>query len=302
MQAKIALITGATNGVGKAMVHWLAARGAELIVTGRNQEKLTALLEELNEQYPDTAVHSMQADQLQLSQVARMADDLGHLPRLDILVNNAALCPKERQTSPEGYEAAFTINYLSHKLLTLKLLDKLKQANGYIMHVSSSAMGGGVIDFDNLHLEQHFNGWQAYANSKLANTLFSNLLAEKLQGASVRSNAVCPGMVRSGLMTGHPMFAGREAALYEASKPPEEAADYLGWMLEDPEVSALSGYFFSKGFHGRQPVLIQWDKSLAEKTVELLGRFTQALPENSNIVHTIRTRETGTFKIANFTD
>jgi NAD(P)-dependent dehydrogenase (short-subunit alcohol dehydrogenase family) len=277
MQGKTALVTGATNGVGRAFSHWLAARGAELIVTGRDHSKLQALQQELQDHYPGARVHPMQADQLHLDEVNELCKALAYLPRLDLLVNNAGRCPKTYQTSPEGFESAFTINYLSHKLLTLKLLPQLKKSRGYILHVTSSAMGGAQLDLDTVHSGQHFNGWQAYANSKLAMTLFSQLLAERLAAAGVRSNAVCPGMVKTNLIKGHPMFVGQEAALLEASKPPEEAADYLGWMISDASVNKLSGYYYSKGFNGREAMQIHWDRALAEElwaySVKLLERF-----------------------------
>jgi NAD(P)-dependent dehydrogenase (short-subunit alcohol dehydrogenase family) len=275
MAGKTALVTGATNGVGRAFSHWLAAQGAELIVTGRDHNKLQALQHELQSHYPRSQIHPMQADQLHLDQVNELGKALAHLPALDLLVNNAGLCPKSYQTSPEGYEAAFTINYLAHKLLTLKLLPLLKQSRGYILHVTSSAMGGARLDLNNLHSGQHFNGWQAYANSKMAMTLFSQLLAEQLEADGVHSNAVCPGMVRSNLIIGHPMFTGQEAALLKASKPPEEAADYLGWMISDARVNNLSGYYFSKGFNGREAMQIRWDRGLAEA----LWKYSEKLLE-----------------------
>ena len=276
LQQQCALVTGSTNGVGRAFCHWLAARGCEVIATGRNAEKLAALKNELTKHYPDSTIQTFQADHLQLDQIASLSEQLQPLPKLDYLINNAGLCPPKRILSPEGYEAAFTINYLSHMLLTLRLLPTLINSKAYVMNVSSSAMGGGVIRMDDLHGEQGFEGWQAYSNSKLANTLFSNLLAEKLAEDGVRSNAVCPGMVKSDLLTGHPMFAGKEAALYEASKPPEEAADYLGWMIQDDAVNQLSGYFFSKGFYGRRAVTVNWDRDQAQA----LWQYSSELLQN----------------------
>jgi len=282
LQGKYCLVTGATSGVGEAFAHWLAARGAELIVTGRNPDKLDALCAQLRASNPDTTVHALCADHLRLQEVADLAAGLHHLPRLDLLVNNAGLCPGKRSLSPQGYEAAFTINHLSHVLLTLRLLPQIRLAHGYIMHVSSSAMGGGFIDLDDLHGEHWYDGWQAYANSKLAMTLFSNTLAERIPPEEVRSNAVCPGMVRSNLLKGHPKFAGQETALMAASKPPEEAADYLGWMIQDPEVRDLSGCFFSKGFQGRRALKMGWDRAAAEalweRSLELLGSLRPEAP------------------------
>ena len=100
------------------------------------------------------------------------------VPALNVLINNAGLLTDHRQLSVDGFELTIAVNVLAPFLLTLSLLDTLKRnAPARIVNVASTALGGGVVDFANLQLERHFDGWQAYANSKLMNVLLSHHLA-----------------------------------------------------------------------------------------------------------------------------
>lgn len=264
MQGKRALVTGTTNGVGRALVRWLAERDWEVIATGRNQQKLDAVVDDVRSATGNPRVHGFVCDQLHLRQVDKLANDLHFVPTLDLLFNNAAVCPDTRMLSPEGYEAAFTVNHLAHFLLTLRMLPKLG-AGAHIVHVSSSAMGGGQLRFDDLHGEREFDGWQAYSNSKLAQVLFSNTLSERLADRQIRSNAVCPGMVDSGLIVNHRMFRDRMDAMRHMLRPAEEAAAFVGWLATTPEHDRLSGAFFSKGYHGKTPVRMQAPPALQQQ-------------------------------------
>ncbi len=193
------LITGATDGIGKATALALARLDACVILHGRNPDKLAATVQEIRAATDNEQVHSVLADFTSLEQVTHMATEVNkRFPRLNVLINNAGLLTDHRQLSSDGFELTFAVNYLAPFLLTRKLLPTL-QANppARIVNVASTAMGGGMIDFDNLQLDHGFNGWQAYANSKLANVLFSFALAKRLAGTGVVSNSLCPGLIDS---------------------------------------------------------------------------------------------------------
>ena len=120
----------------------------------------------------------------------------------------------------------FAVNYLAPFLLTTHLLDTLRSnAPGRIVHVASTALGGGRIDFGNLQLERNFDGWQAYANSKLMNVLFSQHLAGQLGGSGVVSNALCPGLIDTNFFHTSTLFAdGGYERLKPGMRSPAEGA------------------------------------------------------------------------------
>jgi NAD(P)-dependent dehydrogenase (short-subunit alcohol dehydrogenase family) len=175
-----ALITGATDGLGRHVARDLAARGWTVLVHGRSAARAEEVL-------PGARVYI--ADLSSLSEVRRMADEvLEREPVLDVLVNNAGIgsaASATRQESRDGYELTFAVNYLSHFLLTQRLLGLV---SGRIVNVASA--GQQAIDFDDVQLEHGWNGTRAYCQSKLAQIMFTFSLAERLSGVSV--NALHP--------------------------------------------------------------------------------------------------------------
>ena len=184
MTDRLFLITGATDGIGKATALALAESGATVILHGRNPDKTARAMEEIQTATGSDKLHTVIADFASLDQVAALAEHIWReFGQLDVLINNAGQINDQRLLSQDGFELTFAVNHLAPFLLTQKLLPVL-QANvpARIVNVASSAMGGGHIDLDDLQSESHFDGWPAYANTKLANVLFSNVLAEQLTG------------------------------------------------------------------------------------------------------------------------
>jgi NAD(P)-dependent dehydrogenase (short-subunit alcohol dehydrogenase family) len=265
---KLCLVTGATDGIGKALARRLLQAGAGVILHGRNAEKMAATVAELD-QYGE--VYPLQADFSSLDQVRNLADIIAaQFGQLDVLVNNAGLLTDKRQLSQDGFELTFAVNYLAPWVLTNLLLGSLANSrHARIVNVASTALGGGHIDLDNLQNATEFSGWQAYANSKLANLLFSNLLAEKLSGTGTISNALCPGLIDTNFFHTNTIFAG---GAYERMRPgmrsPAEGADIPFYVATAPEIEGLTGRFFlrGRGYYkgGGFPMLdIAWDRQLA---------------------------------------
>ncbi len=263
----IYLVTGATNGIGKATALALAERGATVILHGRDRARLDATLAELRAATGNPALHPVLADFAALEEVAGLAGRVRtDFPGLNVLINNAGLLTDHRQTSRDGFELTFAVNYLAPFLLTLSLLDTLRtNAPARIVHVASTALGGGAVDFANLQLEHGFDGWQAYANSKLMNVLFSHHLAGTLAGSGVVSNALCPGLIDTNFFHTNTLFAGGAyERLRTGMRPPAEGALMPLYLATDPEAGKMSGTFHVRqGRDGRRSVPLAWDRAVA---------------------------------------
>jgi NAD(P)-dependent dehydrogenase (short-subunit alcohol dehydrogenase family) len=188
----VVLVTGATDGLGRALVQALAAGGHTVLLHGRSEERIAATLAEV-----DGDARAYRADLASLAEVDRLADEvLEAEPRLDALVNNAGIGSDVpggggRQESEDGYELRFAVNYLAGYRLTRRLLDRLRDsAPARIVNVSSA--GQAAIDFDDVMLERGYSGARAYGQSKLAQILFTFDLDEELRGSGVIATCLHP--------------------------------------------------------------------------------------------------------------
>jgi NAD(P)-dependent dehydrogenase (short-subunit alcohol dehydrogenase family) len=181
-----------------------------------------------------------------------------------------------RQLNRDGFEWTFAVNHLAPFLLTNLLLDLLTDhAPARIATNSSSAMSGGSIDFLDLQSERWFDGWRAYANTKLANVLFSNLLASKLADTGVVSNSFCPGLIDTNLLTGNSIF-GEEGIerLRPAMRAPEEGAVTPVFLATAAEAGDINGQFFLKTHgYGKAPLEVRWDRAIAERLWSVSREF-----------------------------
>jgi NAD(P)-dependent dehydrogenase (short-subunit alcohol dehydrogenase family) len=217
------LITGATDGIGLETAKELARRGHELVLHGRNEEKVRHARDAVQHAAPVAALHTAHADLADLGEVSRMAQELvTSLPQLDVLINNAGVYMVTRKLSSNGLEMTLAVNYISHFLLTSMLLPLLKKApDPRVISVSSVAHMRGRIEFDNLNGERLFDAYHAYANSKLANALFSNELARREPWLC--SNCLHPGVIDTKLlhngfnMTGSSVAEGARTSVFLAT-------------------------------------------------------------------------------------
>jgi len=272
MNGMVCLVTGATNGIGKATAHALASRGARLVIHGRNPGKTEQTLAWLKAASGNDDIHMLVADFASLDEVSVLAREFRRrFGALHVLINNAGLLTDHREVSRDGYELTFAVNHLAPFLLTNLLLDTLiGSAPARVATNSSSAMGGGCIPFDDLQMERRFDGWSAYANTKLANVLFSNLLAGKLADTGVVSNSFCPGLIDTDLLTGNRDFGeARIRQMRSGMRPVEDGAITPVYLATAPEAGEISGAFFLKSHgEGRTPVHIRWDVAVAERLWE----------------------------------
>jgi NAD(P)-dependent dehydrogenase (short-subunit alcohol dehydrogenase family) len=236
IQGRTVLITGSTDGLGLATARALARRGARVLVHGRNPSKLERVLASLREPEAD-GPHGYLAELSSLDEVRRLARDVtAEHPRLDVLVNNAGLVALERRESRDGHELAFAVNHLSHFLLTLELLPLLERT-GAARVVNVASIGQAPIDFSDLMLERGYEPMRSYAQSKLAQVMFTFELAARLgTAAPVTVNAIHPATLMDTNMVRR--FGGRVLSTIA------EGVDATVRLVTGDDVAGRSGAFF----------------------------------------------------------
>ena len=177
------LITGSTDGLGEATAERFARCGADVLVHGRSEQKLERALAKMGADR-GVRVRGLLADLSSLEKTRRLAHDVEkRVDRLDALVNNAGVVVMDgRRESRDGFELTFAVNYLSHFVLTAELMPLLRQsAPARVVNVSS--LGQAPVDFDDPMAERDYEGFRAYAQSKLAQIMFTIELASRLRAA-----------------------------------------------------------------------------------------------------------------------
>ncbi|MEO6060677.1 MAG: SDR family oxidoreductase [Thermoflexales bacterium] len=234
---KTILITGATDGIGKATALALAQQGHLVIVHGRTTAKARAVVDELHAAVRSEDIDYVAGDFSRLSDVRALANEvIERHPGLDTLVNNAGVYMNTRELSADGFELTLAVNHLAPYLLTRLLLSGLKlSAPARIVNVSSTVHMRGKIDFDELNSARAYSPYGAYAASKLANVLFSNALARRLAPAGVTSNALHPGVISTKLL-----MAGFNTTGAETTRGAQTSV----FLASAPEVEGLTGRYF----------------------------------------------------------
>ena len=248
MAGKSVLVTGGTAGIGKATAIGLAALGARVGITGRDQARTEAAAASIRAAAGSPAVDPFAADMAVQAGVRRLAAQVADTyPRLDVLVNNAGGFWAHRHITADGLERTFALNHLAPFLLTSLLLDRLTaSAPARILTVSSGAHARGRIDFGDLQGERNYSGQRAYSQSKLANVMFTYELARRLDGTGVTATVLHPGVVRTS-------FGAEEREAYLGvlirvarvfMKTPAQGAGTPVYLASSPQVEGISGRYF----------------------------------------------------------
>jgi len=202
MKDTVCVVTGATSGIGKAAATALARLGATVVMVGRDPgrtEAAAAQIAAVSASPPRAEI----ADLASLEQVRGLAGRLAGLERIDVLINNAGVVLGERLITPDGLEHVFAVNHLAPFLLTNLLLPKLTaSAPARVVTVTSDAHSAARLDLADPNLEHGWESWRSYANSKLANILFTRELARRLDGTGGNGQLRTPGGGPDGLRPG----------------------------------------------------------------------------------------------------
>jgi NAD(P)-dependent dehydrogenase (short-subunit alcohol dehydrogenase family) len=240
MDGKTVLVTGSTDGVGRYVAGRLAAAGAKVLIHGRDRARARTLVDEIKRAGRAEPVF-YQADLSSLAGARRLAETVvAEHRRLDVFVSNAGIGSRtlgpERRTSADGYELRFAVNYLSGFLLAHLLLPLLKaSAPSRIVNVAS--LGQHPLDFEDVMLTKDYSGTRAYAQSKLAQIMFTIDLARELVGSGVTVNALHPATYMNTTMV-------REGGITPVSTV-EQGGEAILHLAAGNDVAGKSGLFFN---------------------------------------------------------
>ncbi|PJZ70961.1 short-chain dehydrogenase [Leptospira perolatii] len=276
---KKVVITGATDGIGKATARGLAERGWEILLVARNPKKAEATIEEISAKTGNKKISYVTCDLSSLKEVAKASKEISKkFPKIDALINNAGLISPERQTSKDGYELTFAVNHLAHVLLTEKLLPRLKAAgSSRILILTSKLYGNAKPDPNDWQKTKKYTWLGAYCDSKLFNLYYMQDLFERLKKTKITVNAIHPGVVNTELSRD---FGGILGSIYNSVKnlffiTPEKSALDLIYLTDAPGMEGVSGQYFENRKQVKYKGLAL-DTNLKQKLLEETKKFLKS--------------------------
>lgn len=284
MAGRTVIVTGGNSGIGFETAAALAGAGARVIITARDRERGGAAVEEIRARGGSGSVELSVFDLGRLESVREGAADLlGRASRIDVLVNNAGLMLTERRETADGFETTFGVNHLGPFLLTMLLLDRVREsAPARIVNVSSTAhqSARNGLDFDDLQSTKGYAGMAVYGRSKLANIYFTTELARRLSGTGVTVNSLHPGTIRSGF-GGDGDAGGFFGWGIKVARPfmagPAKGAETSVYLASAPEVEGVTGQFFAK-CRPKTPSKAARDDAAAARLWELSEQMVGLVP------------------------
>lgn len=250
MEAMTCLITGATDGVGKATALKLASQGHNVVIAGRNEVKIRSVIKEISRIYIGAKLDSIRADLSSLAEVENTIRTIkSRYSKLDVLINNAGVVTPRYKLTGDGLENTYQVNYLSPFILANGLLPLIEKGNGgRIVNVVSSVYTMGRFDAESIGTYGKYSTIRAYANSKLYLLMFTEELAKRV-GGNITVNAMHPGIVKTKMSTeleGYPLlFRLISAVAMPFAISPEQAAETAVLLTTGDSVKDLSGKFFT---------------------------------------------------------
>jgi len=246
MKGKTCVVTGTTAGIGKETAVALAAAGARVALVCRTRDTGERALAEIRQRSGGDVVLFVADLGSQRAVRALAARLTAALPRVDVLVNNAGLILDRRVLTEDGLETTFAVNHIGYFLLSRLLEPKLcASAPARIVNVASGAHRGATLRFDDLMGARAYDGWKAYAQSKLANIVFTYELARRLAGTGVTANCLHPGAVATNFANAGPALIRLAVRIGRPlmKSPPRGAATSI-YLASSPEVAGVSGKYF----------------------------------------------------------
>lgn len=276
---RVAVVTGASAGIGLYTALGLARAGMRVVMTGRDRERTERARRLVAGRTDGAQLETALADFSSLAAVRRLADEiLARHDRLDLLVNNAGLFSPRYRLSQDGYETTFAVNHLAPFLLTNLLLDRLTaSAPARIVTVASRAHRGQRIDLATIAGPRDWSMTKAYGRSKLCNILFTRELARRLDGTEVVAVCLHPGVVATGLA----QRGGLVEIAWRLMKPfmisPEKGAETSLYLATTADAGRFNGgYVVGKSLARPDPAAL--DDAMAGRLWEESARLTGLAP------------------------
>ena len=281
MKGKTVLITGADGDIGRNTVHGVALKGARIVMACLDAQLAEPVRDAIIRQTGNKDIEIMQLDLASQTDIRRFAAEFAaRYDRLDVLVNNAGVFSLKRLETEDGLEKTIGINYFGHYLLTTLLLPVIgRSEKARIINVSSDSYKQAKFDPDNLQTRGNYKtGMEAYSLSKLAIVLFTQELAEQLQGTGITVNVLHPGHVATGIwnMWEHPKWYQRLLIklLHLFLISPDKGALTSIYLACSDEVAGITGKYFSK----QKPVPVKSKYNNPRIQKELLALTKQRIP------------------------
>jgi NAD(P)-dependent dehydrogenase (short-subunit alcohol dehydrogenase family) len=253
MTGRVCVVTGASRGLGKATALGLARLGATVVLLARDERLLSAARDEVAAESGNPHLSTIVADLASLAEIRTGAQELSaRHEALHVLVHNAGVNPTKRKLSADGIELTLAVNHLAPFLLTRELLPALRRGapdrGARVVTVASMFERFGFIAFDDIQWTRRWIGPLAYAQSKLANVLFTYELAERLAGTGITANCVDPGLVATDLMREHVLFRPRwlKAVWGRVLATPAAGARAAVHAASAPEIATVTGKCFDR--------------------------------------------------------
>jgi retinol dehydrogenase-12 len=277
VKGKTCIVTGATSGIGRSTALALARAGAELGLVARDPARAEETVRAIRDATGSTAVEVFLADLGSQAAIRRVAPAiLARYPRIHLLVNNAGVVNLKRQVTADGIEQTFAVNHLAYFLLTMLLLDRLREsAPARIVNVGSDAhkfVSG--MNFDDVGFASGYKSMKVYGHSKLANLLFTQELARRLDGSGVTVNCVHPGAVATSLGKNNGTMATLLIrVLAPFFRTPDKGSATTMHVATSPALDGISGRYFASCREAR-PSAAGTDRAAAERLWELSAHLT----------------------------
>jgi NAD(P)-dependent dehydrogenase (short-subunit alcohol dehydrogenase family) len=276
LHGRVCVVTGASSGIGLETAAALAGLGATVCLVCRSAERGRAAQAEILRRFPDAELDLRLADLSDQTSIRALSDQL-HVtyPAIHLLINNAGLVEKHKQSSVDGVELQFAVNHLAPFLLTTLVTDLLTAAApARVVNLTSGVHGMAKLDPEDVADPRKYDAFKAYAASKLAVVSFTKELAERLRGKGVTVNSIEPGLTRTPLMDNARVGMFRVVGWFLRFAPTAaESAAHIVHLATDPEFADVTGAYYRKGKPAK-PAAATEDPAARERLWVLSERLT----------------------------
>lgn len=286
IQGKNIVVTGGTGGIGLATARGLAARGAQIIIVGRDENRGKDAASRIQKDTGNKMVTFVQADLSSQAEIRRLAQNImAHYGQLHVLVNNVGGLYAQQKLTVDNIESTLAVTHLAPFLLTNLLLPRLKDsAPARIINVNSASHRSGHINFDDLQSSKSYNSMHAYGQAKLANLLTTYEMARRLAGSGVSVNAADPGGADTELARSEAMPPVFRLLLPVLAKimTVERASQSSIYLASSADVEGVSGKYMNASKKIVRSSPTSYDEAMAQRLWRVSAELTGLMQEQTD--------------------